>query len=94
MVKRDLESEDEDEAGRSSLGKSKRKKVVSSQEGVDGDDDGDAKIPDRGEAEIPRNPRPPKKTSNYLDEVLAEKSRKKQKKDKKRKVEGERDVVK
>ena len=84
-VKRELEPDDEHEAGRSSLGKSKRKKVTVRQEAAD------VKVPYGGEAKTPDNPRPPKKASNYLDEVLADKSRKKQKKKnkKKRKMEAE-----
>ena len=87
-TKRELKSDDEEEAGRSSLGKSKRKRVVSRREAADGEDDGDVKATFGGAAETPDNPRPPKKASNYLDEVLAERSRKKQKKKNKKRRKG------
>lgn len=79
-VKREWDSDDEDEAGRSSLGKSKRKKVAATREAADGGDDEGVKALDGEETKRLDNSRPPKKASNYLDEVLAEKSRKKQKK--------------
>lgn len=84
-AKRELVSEDEDEAGRSSVGKSKRKKVASRLGVADGQDGEDVKAPDGGAAQVPDDPRPPKKASNYLDEVLAERSWKKQKKKNKKK---------
>lgn len=87
-VKRDWESEDDDEIGRSSLGKSKRKKVAAMQEAADGGDVEDVRALDGGGVENFDDARPPKKARNYLDEVLAEKSRKKQKKKNKKKHEG------
>ena len=90
-VKRELESEDEDEAGRSSVGKSKRKKVASSFGVANGQEGEDVNAPDGGATQVPR---PPKKASNYLDEVLAERSWKKQKrKNKKKRKDGGEDVL-
>lgn len=87
-VKRDWESEDEDGAGRSSLGKSKRKMKAAMQEAADGGDVEDVTAPDGGEIKTFDDSRLPKRARNYLDEVLAEKSRKKQKKKNKKKHEG------
>lgn len=89
-VKREWDSDDEDEAGRSSLGKSKRKKVAATREAAGGGDDEDVRAPDGEEIRRLDASRLPKKARNYLDEVLAEKSRKKQKKKvNKKKREGE-----
>ena len=78
-----VEEEDDDEEGRSSLGKSKRRKQVQNQKPVAQEDQAEA----LGSAEptVSENARRSKKVStNYLDEVLAEQQRKKQKKKRKR----------
>ena len=84
--KQQAEEDSEDDGGRSSLGKSKNatpKKPI--QQSIDPAED------DAAESKVPKvdgqagSPRPPKRPSNYLDEVLADRSRKKHKKSKKRK---------
>lgn len=71
--------ESEDEGGRSSLGKSKRRKLGKEQNNVVVTTD---MKPEAISAETarPSTARLPKKRSNYLDEVLAKKSQKKRKK--------------
>lgn len=75
---RALVDDEQDEGGRSSLGKSKRKREGDNQEPEQGeiDDDGGTHI----------RPTKPKRTTNYLDEMLAEKQRKKEKKLKRKKT--------
>ena len=90
LVKRHMEDDvdDEGEAGRTSLGKAKRQSA-----GVQasrGEDDSDLAIrpPGHGKADPAYHNGRRKPVSNYLDEVLAEKSqRKKHKKRKKEKAE-------
>ncbi|KAI9875421.1 MAG: hypothetical protein M1830_008482 [Pleopsidium flavum] len=85
-VKRQFEEDDEDdEGGRSSLGKSKRQTVK------DGSADGGGEVDDETrpfgivKSSPTRNGGGRKSASNYLDEVLAEKSRKKKRNKKQKK---------
>ena len=78
----DVEEED-DEEGRSTLGKSKAKKKIPIQQGPENLEDDSKEVNDHMEASNADPSRPSKRVSSYLDEVLAEKHRKKQKKKKK-----------
>ena len=80
---REVDRESEDESGRSSLGKSKRKREVEqTKEDADVSDEDISKATNTSIGASP----PPKRVTNYLDQVLAEKSRRKHKKNKKRKT--------
>lgn len=81
-VKRSVENDDEDEAGRSSLGKLKRRRGIKKQ-GPDKAGDGMEPI-EAIESSQAEAASPPRKTSNYLDEVLADRERKKERKRRKR----------
>jgi len=86
-VKRQLEEEEEEEeeGGRSSLGKSKRQMVkVGSPDGGDEVDD-DARPSSNVKAIPTGNDGGRKSASNYLDEVLAEKSQKRRRNKKRKK---------
>jgi len=76
--------QDEEEEGRSSLGRTKRRPHDEKVEAEDlGSDGGDV---DRRSVTNKKEPsRPSKRTASYLDEVLAEKQRKKQRKKQKNK---------
>ena len=74
-------SKDEDDEGRSSLGHSKRKQKKSETENAEVLD---AEAPRAPEATTQAISPPRKRAMNYLDEVLAEKSRKQRKKNKKK----------
>ena len=84
--KQQAEEDSEDDGGRSSLGKSRNatpKKPFQQSIGPGEDDAAESEVRKvDGQA---GSPRPPKRASNYLDEVLADRSRKKHKKRKKRK---------
>lgn len=80
-----VEEQDEEEEGRSSLGRTKRKPDAGKAEAQDiGSDNG--AVDRSSEAKMKEPDRSSKRTSSYLDEVLAEKRRKKQKKKSKNKV--------
>ena len=83
-AKRPVEEDEEDEGGRSSLGKSKRRREVNKQ-GSDepADDTGTIKANESDQAGRVSKPR---KSSNYLDEVLADIDRKKRQKKRKKQV--------
>ncbi len=80
--KRQISPESEGEGGRSSLGKSKRKRQMEQTEEGPEVSDGEATKATR--AGLGTSP-PRNRGINYLDEVLAEKSRRQHKKSKKRK---------
>ena len=84
--RREVSQESEDEGGRSSLGKSKRKRQV---------EQVDAEISDEEATKVTKAKMrlhlPSKRAVNYLDQVLAEKSRKKHKKTKKQKKRNSQD---
>ena len=80
--KREVEQESEDENGRSSLGKSKRKRQV--EQTKEDADVSNGEISKATEATVGTSPQP-KRAMNYLDQVLAERARRKHKKSKKRK---------
>ena len=78
--RRQANDSSEDEGGRSTLGKSKHRiPVIAGKQNIDSNNNAmgqaDNVIPD----EPTKPPRPPKRANCYLDEVLAERSRKKQK---------------
>ncbi|MCJ1401497.1 hypothetical protein MMC11_004711 [Xylographa trunciseda] len=81
VTKQAVEEEMEEDAGRSSLGKPKRRVEASSVEGEEQEEQGDDKgsFP-RPNTRIQGSISSKKRTSTYLDEVLAEKSRKRKKK--------------
>ncbi|KAL9098212.1 MAG: hypothetical protein Q9187_009703, partial [Circinaria calcarea] len=73
--------EDEDEGGRTTVGKSKRRRQGNEQSlGETASGTGRSKAIESGQTELGSRPR---KAGNYLDEVLAERQRKKQKKERK-----------
>ena len=80
--KRDIDQESEDEGGRSSLGKSKRKQQTEQEEGT-ADTSGEGAHKATKASMRALSPR--KGAINYLDQVLAEKSQRRHKKTKKRK---------
>ena len=85
-MRKAAEDEDDDEEGRSSLGKSKRRKHVESQEPAVHNNQIIAK--EVAESSVSDAAGRSKQTRiNYLDEVLAEQQRKKQKKKRKREKE-------
>jgi len=79
---REIGQESGDEEGRSSLGKSKRKRRV--EETEEGAGVSDEEVTRVSKASMGTS-RPQKRAVNYLDQVLAEKSRRQRKKSKKRK---------
>jgi len=79
---REIGQESGDEEGRSSLGKSKRKRRVGETE--EGAGISDEEVTRVSKASMGTS-RPQKRAVNYLDQVLAEKSRRQRKKSKKRK---------
>lgn len=80
--KREVTVESEDEGGRSSVGKSKRKRGVEHMK--EGAQISDGEVTRLSKASMGTS-RPQKGAANYLDQVLAEKSRRQRKKSKKRK---------
>ena len=80
-------AEDDEEEGRSSLGKSKRRKTFDKQESAMQDYNAEAKEATTSRLSKDATRRSKKSGNSYLDEVLAEKQRKKQKKKRKREKE-------
>ena len=79
------EDDSDDDRGRSSLGKSKQRATKNRVQQSINPDENDLAKPDKTEKDGLLESRPPKRSSNYLDEVLADRSRKKHKKSKKQK---------
>ena len=80
-AKRAVENDEEDEGGRSSLGKSKRRRKADKQGSDEAwDGTGTTKSVESNLEELVSRP---KKPSNYLDEVLADRERKKETKKRK-----------
>lgn len=84
--KREASQDSEDEGGRSSLGKSKRKRQMERIDTKVSDEEANKAT----KAKMGLYP-PSKRAVNYLDQVLAEKSRKKHKKNKNQKKRGSQD---
>jgi hypothetical protein len=81
-----VEDDSEDDGGRSSLGKSKMGAFKRPHHPNARSNENDALDAEDPKVDGPTgSPRPPKRASNYLDEVLADRSRKKHKKSKKKK---------
>ncbi|KAL8791086.1 MAG: hypothetical protein Q9213_000293 [Squamulea squamosa] len=86
-ARRELEDgSSEDEGGRSSLGKKKLKSEPTRISNSTRDEESEADTMDYEDpkSERPETLKPPKKTTNYLDEVLAQKMEKKHRKKKKK----------
>ncbi|KAL6718506.1 hypothetical protein ACLMJK_004598 [Lecanora helva] len=84
-LKRKMESDSEDDGGRSSLGTSMKRRKKSIVRPDHKAVDEDTEVAPRDQENGVSEPRSQKKTSNYLDEVLAERSLQKRKKSKKKK---------
>lgn len=79
--KEDEDEDEEDDGGRSSLGKIKRKRQAEEEAELAGEG---AELGVRGSGSVEAAEGRPQRRKNYLDEVLAEKSRAKRKKSKKK----------